>query len=165
MVTSLLTLTLLGTLGLLATTVLGHVTEPGPAFVRSHFMLALGSTFLLVMGHSFIMFFLIATGVELKGMASQGGWGDSFRRRIVTMKSRAFPAMTLALLMAIGNFILGGAAHTRAIPGWAHGAMAWLTLAVSGLALVREYQVLAANNRLIAEAASRTEDTRPEGVR
>jgi hypothetical protein len=98
-------------------------------------------------------------------MASQGGWGDSFRRRIVTMKSRAFPAMTLALLMAIGNFILGGAAHTRAIPGWTHGAMAWLTLAVSGLALVREYQVLAANNRLIAEAASRTEDTGPAGVR
>ncbi len=165
MVTSLLTLALLGTLGLLGATVLGHAMPPGPAAVRQHFLLALASTFLLVMAHSFIMFFLLATGVELKGLEKQGGWGDSFRRRIVAMKSRAFPAMTSALLMAIANFILGGAAHTRAIPGWSHGVMAWATLAVSLLALVREYQVLAANNRLIAEAASRTEDTPAAGPR
>ena len=68
------------------------------------------------MAHSFIMFFLIATGVELKDMEKAAGWGDSFRRRTVRMKGQVFPAMTAALGLVITNFILGAAAHTRAIP-------------------------------------------------
>ena len=44
-----------------------------------------------VMAHSFIMFFLIATGVEMKEMEKAHGWGDSFRRRTIAMKGRVFP--------------------------------------------------------------------------
>ena len=69
--------------------------------------------------------------------------------------------MTLALLLVIANFILGAAAHTRAIPAWIHHGTAWATLVVCLAALRREYQVLGDNNRLIAEAASRREDTGP----
>ena len=99
------------------------------------------------------MFFLIATGVEMKDMEKEQGWGDSFRRRTVAMKGRSFPAMTLALLLVVANFILGAAAHTRAVPAGVHEALAWITLAVCVLALYREYRVLGENNRLIAEAA------------
>ena len=63
--------------------------------------------------------------------------------------------MTLALLLVIVNFMLGGAAHTRAVPPLAHEAFAWTTLLVCCYALFREYQVLGDNNRLIAEAAER----------
>ena len=75
------------------------------------------------MAHSFIMFFLIATGVEMKDMEKERGWGDSFRRRTIALKSQVFPAMTLALLLVIANFILGAAAHTGPSPpastrGW-----------------------------------------------
>jgi hypothetical protein len=157
---ALLTLAAVGTLSLLATTVLSYLPPPGPAWLRQHFLLALGSTFLLVMAHSFIMFFLLATGVELKDMEKERGWGDSFRRRTVAMKSRVFPLMTSALLLVIVNFMMGAAAHTRAVPGWVHQAAAWTTLAVCVAALWREYLVLGENNRLIAEAASRREDTR-----
>src|SRR5687768_15568516 len=121
------------------------------------------------MAHSFIMFFLIATGVELKDMEKAGGWGDEFRRRTIAMKGRAFPAMTLALMLVLANFILGAAAHTRVIPHWAHGVMAWATLVVCLVALAREWRVLGENNRLIDEAsrrrggkASPAEDTRSE---
>jgi hypothetical protein len=113
------------------------------------------------MAHSFIMFFLIATGVELKDMEKARGWGDSFRRRTIAMKSQVFPAMTFALLLVIVNFMLGAAAHTRAVPAWAHHATAWLTVLVCAVALQREYRVLGDNNRLIAEAASRREDSAP----
>src|SRR5688572_32558555 len=119
------------------------------------------------MAHSFVMFFLIATGVELKDMEKAGGWGDEFRRRIIGMKGRAFPAMSLALGLVLANFILGAAAHTRVIPHWAHGVIAWATLVVCLVALAREWRVLGENNRLIDEAArrgggraSRTEDSR-----
>jgi hypothetical protein len=85
---ALLTLAAVGTLSLLATTLLGYVPAAGAAWMRRHFLLALGSTFLLVMAHSFIMFFLIATGVELKDIEKAQGWGDTFRRRTIALKSR-----------------------------------------------------------------------------
>ena len=159
---ALLTLAGVGTLTLVATTVLGYAARDA-AWMRQHFLLALGSTFLLVMAHSFIMFFLIATGVELKDMEKERGWGDSFRRRTVAMKSRVFPLMTSALLLVIFNFMMGAAAHTRVVPAWVHHGLAWTTVLVCVAALWREYLVVGENNRLIAEAASRREDTSRAG--
>jgi hypothetical protein len=155
MAIALLTLALMGTLSLAVTMVLGYGVPTGAAGLRQHFLLALGTTTLLVMAHSFIMFFLIATGVSLKEIERERGWGDSFRRRTIGMKSRVFPAMTAALLLVIANFILGAAAHTRALPAWVHEVLAWTTLLCCAYALVREYQVLGENNRLIAEAGRR----------
>jgi hypothetical protein len=163
MAIGLLTLALVGSVALLATIVLGYGTAAAGA-VRVHFLAALGATTILVMAHSFIMFFLIATGVEMKELEKQRGWGDSFRRRTVGMKARVFPPMTLALLLVIVNFILGAAAHTRAIPGWLHGLVAWATLAACLAALWREYQALAENNRLIAEVARRRSEASGGGT-
>jgi hypothetical protein len=156
---ALLTLTLMGTLALAGTMVLGYL----PAVpLRHHFLAALGSTFLLVMGHSFIMFFLIATGVALKEMEKGRNWGEGFRRRIVAMKQRVFPLMTGALLIVIANFIVGAGAHTRALPGWLHAGLAWITLGVCLITLHREYRVLGENNRLIEEAGLRAGRVRPD---
>ena len=49
--------------------------------------------------------------------------------------------------------MLGGAAHTRALPASVHEVLGWSTFAVCCYALYREYQVLGDNNRLIEEAA------------
>lgn len=151
---ALLTLTLMGTLALAGTMALGYLV-PGPGAVKQHFLAALGATFLLVMGHSFIMFFLIATGVEMKEIEKAHGWGQGFRKRLVQMKSRVFPLMTGALLLVIANFIVGAGAHTRALPGWVHAGLAWATLATCVVTLHREYRVLGENNRLIEEAGIR----------
>jgi hypothetical protein len=150
---SFLTIALVGTLGLLATVVGGY--SVAPENVGRHFLLALVSTLFLVMGHSFIMFFLIATGVEMKNLEKEKGWGDSFRRRTVAMKGQVFPVMTGALLLVLANFVLGAAAHTRVIPPLVHGGLGWLTLAVCALALYREWRALGDNNRLIAELGRR----------
>jgi hypothetical protein len=150
---TLLTLAAVGTLALLAANVNGHLLRDGG--IRVHFTLSLLSTLLLVAAHSFIMFFLIATGVEMKDMEKERGWGDSFRRRTVALKARVFPIMTLALLLVIANFILGAAAHTRVIPVWAHGLLGWSTLGVCLITLRREHEVLGENNRLIEEAGVR----------
>jgi hypothetical protein len=155
MAIALLTLALVGTLSLLYTIVGGYGIPGEPTLVRPHFLIALLSTTLLVMAHSFIMFFLIATGVEMKDMEKAKGWGDSFRRRTVVMKGKVFPVMTFALLLVIANFILGAAAHTRALPAVVHEGLAWTTFAVCAYALFREWQVLGENNRLIAEAGAR----------
>lgn len=160
MAIGLLTLAALGTLGLAATILLGY-RLPVAVSMRTHFMAALLSTTLLVMAHSFIMFFLIATGVEMKDLEKAGGWGDSFRRRTIALKSRIFPLLTGALLLVIANFILGAAAHTRALPAWVHEATAWATLITCLAAFARSWTVLGDNNRLIAEAASRREDNAP----
>jgi hypothetical protein len=159
MAIALLTLVVIGTACLVTTTLLGYLGPHGAPWMRQHFLWSLGSTFLLVMGHSFVMFFLLATGVEMKDMEKAQGWGDSFRKRTVAMKARVFPAMTSALLLVVINFMMGAAAHTRAVPRWLHEGLAWTTLLTCLLALYREYRALGDNNRLIAEAASRREDT------
>jgi hypothetical protein len=160
MAIGLLTLAATGTLALLLTLLEGYLR---PLPVSRHFILGLSATTLLVMAHSFILFFLIATGVELKDMEKAQGWGDSFRRRTVAMKSRVFPVATLALLVVMANFILGAAAHTRLLPGWAHGLLGWLTLGLCLVTLKREYAVLGENNRLIAEAGERRRGAGPGG--
>ena len=139
MAIALLTLAGFGTASLLATMVYGYTAAGDTSLIGTHFLLALGTTTILVMAHSFIMFFLLATGVELKELEQKRGWGESFRKRTITMKGR----------------VSGAGAHTRAFPAWIHEGLSWLTLIVCGLALVREYQVLGDNNRLIAEAARR----------
>jgi hypothetical protein len=151
MAIALLTLALVATLAFGGTMALGYAGGE----VRRHVVAALATTTLLVMAHSFIMFFLIATGVSIKELEKERAWGDSFRKRTLVLKGRVFPVLTLALLLVMANFILGAAAHTRVIPAWAHGALAWITLAVSTLALARSYRVLGENNRLIAEAGAR----------
>jgi hypothetical protein len=155
MAIALLTLALVGTISLLYAILGGYQIPGAPALVRPHFLMALLSTTLLVMAHSFIMFFLIATGVEMKDIEKAKGWGDSFRKRTIVMKGKVFPVMTLALLLVIANFILGAAAHTRAIPAVVHEGLSWTTFAVCAYALFREWQVLGDNNRLIAEAGVR----------
>jgi len=155
MAISLLTVTFLGTLSLIGTILLGYRLAAGAALVKTHFLAAFGSTTLLVMGHAFILFFLIATGVELKEMEKAHAWGDSFRRRTLALKGRVFPLATLTLVLVMANFILGAAAHTRALPAVVHEVLAWTTLASCVLTLHREYRALGDNNRLIAEAGQR----------
>src|SRR5688572_27891536 len=136
---------------------MGYQVSAGVLPVSRHFLFGLVATTLLVMAHSFIMFFLIATGVELKEMEKERGWGDSFRRRTVAMKGQVFRIATLALLLVIAQFVLGGATHTRLwwMPTWLHQALAWITGIVCVVTLWREYLVLGENNKLIDEAAQR----------
>jgi hypothetical protein len=75
------------------------------------------------------------------------------------MKSQVFPAMTSARLLVLANFIMGAAAHTHAVPARVHEGLAWLTLLTCLFTLQREWRVLGENNRLIAEAALRQEDS------
>jgi hypothetical protein len=155
MAVALLTLALMGTLALLASILGGYQAREAAAAVRSHFLLSLVATLLLVMAHSFIMFFLIATGVEMKELEKERGWGDSFRRRTIALKGRVFPVMTVALLLVVANFILGAATHTRVLPAPVHEGLSWLTFLACLSALHREWAVLGENNRLIAEAGAR----------
>jgi hypothetical protein len=158
MAIALLAFALVGTAALLGSIVIGYTVPAQVAALRAHFLLALLSTTLLVMAHSFIMFFLIATGVEMKDMEKERGWGDTFRRRTIKMKGHVFPAMTFALLLVLANFVMGAAAHTRAVPARVHEVLAWTTLLTCVFTLYREWKVLGDNNRLIAEAALRRED-------
>jgi len=155
MAIALMTLALMGTVALLGTVVLGYAESGASVALRRHFLAGLGSTTLLVMAHSFIMFFLLATGVELKNLERERGWGQSFRKRTLAIKAQVFPAMSAALLLVIANFILGAAAHTRVLPVWAHEGLAWLTVTACVATLWLEVQALGRTNALILEAGRR----------
>jgi hypothetical protein len=53
----------------------------------------------------------------------------------------------MGLLMV--TFILGGGAHTRAVPGWLHGGLGYLSLLYSLVALAVEGYYLLQQNSLV----------------
>ena len=71
------------------------------------------------------------------------------------------PIATYALLLVIAHFVLGAAAHTRAMPMWVHHLLAWATFLVSSVALWREYLALGETNRLIDEAGRKRATSSP----
>lgn len=148
---ALLTLALVGTLAFVATGVSGHLLAHAAFDVKRHFLYALGATTVLVAAHSFILFFLLGTGVQMKELVQARGLDAALRRRLSALKARVFPAATVTLLLVVVNFALGAAAHTRAVPARAHAAWAWATLAACIFTLARAGQALNENSRIIAE--------------
>ena len=69
-------------------------------------------------------------------------------------KRRTSPPATLALLSAIGVFVLGGAVHTRALPSWYHLAASVIAVGVHLWALLAEWSAFLDNGRLMADPAA-----------
>jgi len=123
MAIALLTFALMGTLALLGSIVVGYEVPAQVTALRPHFLLGLLSTTLLVMAHSFIMFFLIATGVEkvifsiygssklskiedLKGKklgVTQLGASTDFVGRYVLRQAKLEPEKDVAILQMGGQ--------------------------------------------------------------
>ena len=69
-------------------------------------------------------------------------------------KRRTSPPATLALLSAIGVFVLGGAVHTRALPSWYHLAASVVAVGIHLWAFLAEWSAFLDNGRLMADPAA-----------
>ena len=141
----------LATLGMIATAVLGYVGGSDPELGPRHVLIALASVLLLLFSHCWIMFYLIGTGKAIKDAVKEHGLDAAAVEETKRFKNESYPALMLAMALAMATFILGGGAATGTLPPLVHHALFWAALLAQGRALWREQKVLAANERLMAD--------------
>ncbi len=161
MAIALLAGTLLALAGFLLTSVQGfslaaHLAAAHPEarlLVTRHVAYAIPTVLLSLFSQSMVIFFFVGTGRLVK---DEIAGANSAERRIVLDALRGFkrstsPPATFGILSAIGVFVLGGAAHTRALPAWVHLAASLAAVATHLWALVAEWNAFLENGRLMAD--------------
>ena len=123
------------------------------ALVTKHITWAIPTVLFSLFSQSMVIFFFIGTGKLVK--EETAGFPEAEKRRVLEalrrFKKATSPPATFALLSAIAVFVLGGAAHTKALPGWTHLASAMIAVALHAWALAAERRAFAENAKLMAD--------------
>ena len=155
MAVALLSATALALAGFVFTSVQGFAVSAGPAaaktLVHAHVGYAIPTVLLSLFSQSMVIFYFIGTGRLVKDEVS--GYPEEQQRAIRLVlsdfKRRTSSPATLALLSAIGVFVLGGAVHTRSLPAWTHLGASLLAVTVHSWALMAEWRVFGENTALM----------------
>ena len=157
---SLLFVGVLGTAGLAVAGALGYgLTSPGDAGMPRHIIVALASILMLMFCHCWILLYLLGTGRVIRAglrassrdAAEPAAWGAASRRA----RRLGYAALAVAALLALAEFLLGGAVAANAAPHVLHHVFFWAALAAQGVALWSEGRALAANESLLGEIDQR----------
>jgi hypothetical protein len=156
---SLLIVGVLGTAGLAVAGGLGYgLTSPGDAGMPRHIIVALASILMLMFSHCWILLYLLGTGrVIREGRRGLPPDGAEPAALAVSWRSRrvGYTALAAAALLALAEFLLGGAVAANAAPHVLHHVFFWAALAAQGIALWGEWRALAANESLLGEIDGR----------
>jgi hypothetical protein len=148
MAPALLTLTALSILGIGASFVLAF--QSGVA-ADSHVGIAVFSTMLNLLAHSFMMFYLIGKGKAVREAVAESGLADDYGRRISTLRAPVFSRATLAMAILMAAAIIGASVDVRVLPSWPHAALAGLALATQLYAFGAEISALTGTARIVDE--------------
>jgi hypothetical protein len=145
--------------GFLVTSIQGFLVGSGigsaaaKVLVTRHVGYAIPTVLLSLFSQSMVIFYFIGTGKLVKEEIA--GLPEEERQTVVRVlrrfKAETSPAATFSLLAAIAVFVLGGAAHTRALPSWVHLASALAAVGTHYWALSAEWRVFGENNRLMGD--------------
>lgn len=152
MVLALLTSTLMGIVALVITLYLGFAME-GRVGLSQHFLFAMFGTFVVILAQCMSMFYFIGTGKQVKDLMGSHPQAGDFIARTRKFKSAVFPPATVAIIVTMAAWIVGGGVDTGALPTWIHTVLALLALGTNSYAFVREIQYMSQNNVLLDELA------------
>lgn len=149
MTIGLLTLHLIAIAALGVTVFYGiRIPMGGGAFGR-HFLYALAAAMLAVFSHTMTYFYFVGMAGNLKRAIQEHGRGQDWLVSSRKLRAKVLPWAFGGMGLVMVTFILGGGAHTRAIPSWIHTGLGYLTLGYSVLALFVEGYYLLRQNSLI----------------
>ena len=149
MTIGLLTLHLLSIIGIVITVFYGiHIPRGGGAFGH-HFLYALGASTLAVFTHTMTYFYFVGMTGNLKRAVEEHGRGKDRLAESRRIKAKAMPWAFGGMLLLMVAFILGGGAHTSAVPGWVHGGLGYSALALAVVAFLVEGYYLLRQNSLV----------------
>ena len=147
MAQALLTAVIVGLGGLVATTFLGLRGLD----VSRHITFGIFSTFITLLAHSMMMFYLIGKGKAVKDAMQEHGVSGDYYRRIAVARKPVFSIGTLAMAAAMIAAILGASVDTGVLPPIVHGTIAYGAIAANIAALKVEVAALAASSRIVEE--------------
>lgn len=151
MVLGLLTLNLVSLFGLIVTFAYGYLAESSAAAFRSHFLYGMVATLLAIFSQTMTIFYFLGTGKQIKELCLEHQLDIDLVRRALHFRSKALPALAVAMLVLMAAAILGGGARTRAVPLAVHSALAYLAMAANFVAFFKSSRYLVANAILIDE--------------
>jgi hypothetical protein len=154
---ALLTAVCVGILGLIATVVVGLRAVTG-ADVWRHISFGIFSTFVTLLAHSMMMFYLIGKGKAVKDAmveAGRSGPDDAdfgrFVGRISAARRPVFTVATLAMAVTMVAAIVGASVDTGFLPPMVHAMIAYGAIAFNLAALRAEMSALAESSRVVDE--------------
>ena len=142
----------LGSVGLMAfVTYDGYRTAAGGLAAGAHIRFALFGIVVVLFTQTMTLFYFVGTGSRIRKVVQQYRLAASFVERTRRLKSRLFPWLTFTPLVTMAAFIIGGGAHTRVLPGWLHGGLALVALAMNLVTAVVGVACISDNIVLIEE--------------
>ncbi len=148
---SLLILGLVATAGFLVSGLRGYQGESDPVALRQHLYWALGAGLLMLLSHSAIAIYLVATARLARAVAGEHALQPRYAAEARTHARRAVPAIVAAIVLLVLSVAAGGGLFARFAPAWSHRVLIYAALAAQLLALRQEMVHLTGQDRLIAE--------------
>ncbi|MFQ5877913.1 MAG: hypothetical protein ACE5JH_09545 [Acidobacteriota bacterium] len=142
----------LATIALLGWTVYqGFRTTSGALDAGTHIRFALFGIVVVLFTHTMALFYFVGTGSRIKKVVARYRLRAEFVERTRTLKARLFPWLTACPLVTMAAFIIGGGAHTRALPPWMHGGLALAALGLNLTTAAIALRCIGENVQLIDE--------------
>lgn len=142
-------------LGLAALCILLLLTEAGLGvaiarfdarhLLTLHLLTGVFAAIFICLLHTVTMFHLIGTQKDMKEATKDIPEHGEIVHAIRVLKSRIFPAATLAIAVTIAAQVSGGGAHTGDWPVWIHQLLAAGALVINGYTFWIEYWGVKAN--------------------
>lgn len=129
----------------------GFRTSAGALGAGVHIRFALFGIVIVLFTHTMTLFYFVGTGSRIKKVVHRYGLSPSLTGRTRRFKARLFPWLTFTPLATMAAFILGGGAHTRALPGWVHGSLSLLAFGMNLVTAVLAILCISENVVLIDE--------------
>lgn len=148
---SLLILGALATAGFMVAGGLGYQGSDDPPALQRHLLWALGSSLLLLLSHSAILIYLVATRRMIRRTAAEHGLEPRFAAAAGSSVAQGLPLGLLAIGGLALAVVAGAGLLARFTPSWTHHASVYAALLLQLAALAREAGALAGQDRLIAE--------------
>ena len=137
-------------LGLVATVVVGLRAATG-ADVWRHITFGIFSTFLTLLAHSMMMFYLIGKGKAVKDAMAEGHLTGDQYSRIAAIRKPVFSIGTFAMGFTIVAALLGASVDTGLLPPMVHGMIAYGAIACNLAAAKVEIDALTVSSRIVDE--------------
>ena len=157
MAQALLTAIGIALLGLVSTIVLG-LRASTSADVWRHITFGIFSTFVTLLAHSMMMFYLIGKGKAVKEAMLEGGRAapddpavHTYVGRIAAARRPVFTVATLAIAVTMVTAIIGASVDTGVMPPMVHAFIAYGAIAFNLAALRAEITALAESSRVVDE--------------
>src|SRR5258706_11517900 len=96
----------------------GFRTSAGTLGPAAHIRFALFGIVVVLFTQTMTLFYFVGTGSRIKKVVQRYGLAASLVERTRRLKARLFPWLTFTPLVTMAAFIVGGGAHTHALPRW-----------------------------------------------